>query len=121
MSRLYAAVAMVCVSRIRFAMLVFLLVEGYRVKEGASRKLLAEEGLFDPEADLCGRSQNNRLEDRNYDHRLRPKPHQGPCRQFLRLEQEAWQHASRGAFCGRARGTLRNVVGPLVGKEVGES
>lgn len=88
-SRLYAVVVMVCVSRIRFAMLVSLLVEGYRVKEGASRKLLTEEGLFDREVDLCDRSQNNHLEGRSYDHHLRPRPRQGPCRQFHRLEQEA--------------------------------
>lgn len=82
-------VAMVCVNRIRFAMLVFLLVEGCRVKEGVSRKLLAEEGLFDHEAGLCDRSQNSRSEDHSYDHHLHPKPHQDPYRQFHQPVQEA--------------------------------
>lgn len=88
-SRLYEVVATFCVNRIRFAMLVFLLVEGCRVKEAASRKLLPEEGLFAREVDLCDRSQNSRSEGHSYDHQLRPKPHQGPCRQFHQLELEA--------------------------------
>ena len=119
-NRLHAVVLTACASRIHFAMLVFLLVEEYRVKEGASRKPLGE-GPVGREAGLCDRSQNNHLEDHSYDHHQRPKPRQGPCQQFHQLEQEAWQHASRGAFCGRARVTLRNVVGLLVVKVVGGS
>ena len=122
MSRWYAVVVMeVCVSRGRFAMLVVLLVEGYRVKEDASRKLVLEEESFGREVDLYVRNQNNRLEDHSYGHRQRPRPHPDPYRRFHQQGQEAWQRVFRDAFCDRARVTLRSAVGPQGEKEAGES
>jgi hypothetical protein len=107
--------------RDRFAMLAFLLAEGYRVKEDASRKLvLAEEESFGRGVDLCDRSQNNHLEDRSCDHHQHPRLRPVPCQQFHRRGQGAWQHVFRGAFCGQARVTLRNGVDPQGGKEAGE-
>jgi hypothetical protein len=120
MSHWYAEVVAieVCASRARFAMLVFLLEEGYRVKEDASRKVaLAEEEFFGRGVDLYGRNQNSRSEDRSCGHHQRPRPHPDPCQRSHLRGQGAWQHVSRGAFCGRARATLRSVVDPQDGKE----
>lgn len=119
MNRWYAA-AVVCASRGRFAMPVFLLAEGYRVKEDANRRLLKGEGSFGREVDLYARNQNNRSEDRSCGHHQHPKPHLDPCQQFHQRVQEAWRRVSRDAFCDRARVTLRSVVGPRDEKEVGE-
>lgn len=122
MSRWYAEAAVrgLCASRDCFAMLVFLLAEGYRVREDASRKLSLEEESSGREVDLCARNRNNRSEDRSCGHHQRPKPHLDPYQQFHQREQGAWQRASRDAFCGRARVTLRSAVGPRDGKEAGE-
>jgi hypothetical protein len=110
----------VCASRAHFAMLVFLLEEGYRVTEDASRKVvLAEEEFFGRGVDLYDRNQNNHSEDRSCGHHQRPRPHRDPCRRFHLQGQGAWQHVSRGAFCDRARVTLRSVVDPQDEKEVG--
>jgi hypothetical protein len=124
MSRWYGEVVaiVVCARRGRFAMLAFLLAEGCRVKEVASRKLvLAEGGSFGRGVDLYGRSQNNHLEDRSCGHRQHPRPRLDPCQQFHQQGQGAWQHVFRGAFCGRARVTLRSVVDPQDGRGAGES
>lgn len=115
-----AVVREVCASRDCFATLVFLLAEGYRVKEDASRKPSLEEESSGREVDLYARNQNSRSEDRSCGHHQRPKPHLDPYQQFHQREQGAWQRASRDAFCGRARVILRSAVGPQDGKEAGE-
>jgi hypothetical protein len=123
MSRWYGEVVVivVCACRDRFAMLAFLLAEGYRVKEDASRTLVLAEGeSFGRGVDLYGHSQSNHLEDRNCGHHQHPMPRPDPCQQFHQRGQGAWQHVFRGAFCGRARVTLRSVEDPQDGKEAGE-
>jgi hypothetical protein len=122
MSRWYAEVVVtgVCASRGRSAMLVFLLAEGYRVKEDASRKLVREEEEYvGREVDLYARNQNNCSEDRSCGHHQRPRPHLDPYQRFHQREQAAWQRVSRDAFCGRARVTLRSAVGPRDEREAG--
>jgi hypothetical protein len=123
MSRWYAEVVAieVCANRARFAMLVFLLAAEYHVKEDASRKVVLEEEeeFFGRGVDLYGRNQNNHSEDRSCGHHQRPRPHRDPCQRFHLRGPGAWQHVSRGAFCGRARVTLRSVVDPQDEKEAG--
>lgn len=115
----YAGVV-VCASRGRFAMPVFLLAEECRVKEDANRRLVLGEESFGREVALYARSQNNRSEDRNCGHHQRPKPHLDPCQQFRQRGRVAWQRVFRDAFCDRARVTLRSAVGPRDEKEAGE-
>jgi len=118
MSRLYAEVV-VCASRNHFAMLVFLLAEGCRVREDASRRLVLGEESFDREVDLYARNQSSRLEDRSCGHHQRPKPHLGPYRLSRQRGQVAWQRVFRDAFCDLVRVTLRSAVGPRGEKEGG--
>lgn len=111
MSRWYAE-GVVCVNLGHFAMLVFVLAEACRVKEGANRRLVLGEEFSGREVGLYARNQNNRSEDRSCGHHQRPRPHPDPYQRFHLRGQGAWQRVSRGAFCGRAHVTLRSVVGP---------
>jgi len=79
----------VCVNRGHFAMLVFLPVEGCRVRERVSRKPLEGVEELSGHEGLCDRNQYNRSGDHSCDHRLHPKPHQDPYQLCRQLGQEA--------------------------------